>query len=240
MRRSPGKSGLAISATASGRGSTGLNSAGRASSGCFSSLRMSVLFSAEIQSSDAGSRSSRMRADVSMPRSPTHQRHPLDPEPLPDARDLPGHRGRIAGVAGKHLHGDRATVPCAQQAEGDLLLALLAVPVVAELRQRTLSPLEVAGTDVVQNQCLSAKVPVRQALLDPGLAIEQPVEHREHLVAADRFVSRNVSAVVGRSVADCSGYGFWWTATNPVRSRGGFLSKQAISEEAASGEADSV
>ncbi len=187
MRRSPGNSGLAISATASGRSSPGLSGAGCAASGGFSSLRMSVLFS-PVQRRGfqiLANASRRQHAAVA------HQRHPLDPEPLPDARYLPGHRGRIAGVAGKHLHGYRATVAGAQQAEGDLLLALLAVPVVTELRQRAFLPLEVAGTDIVQNQRLSAKVPVRKALLDPALTIEQPVEHRKHLVAADPSQAEN-------------------------------------------------
>ena len=66
-----GEVGVAISATACSCSSSGRNGGCPPLSGFFKKLRMSVLFSAEIQSSVAGSRSSRMRAVVSMPLSPT-------------------------------------------------------------------------------------------------------------------------------------------------------------------------
>ena len=69
ISRSPGKSGLAISATASWTGTSAV-------SGPFASFRMSVDFSAEIQSRPAGTSSSRMRALAAMPRSPTKATRP--------------------------------------------------------------------------------------------------------------------------------------------------------------------
>ena len=70
-RRSPGKSGLAISATASGSSWSGFNGAGPFVPTGFSNVRRSVLFRAEIQSRSAGATEARIRAVVSMPRSPT-------------------------------------------------------------------------------------------------------------------------------------------------------------------------
>ena len=74
--RSPGKSGLVISATASG---TRLSAASGAwpfwpcpaCPGAATSLRKCLVVKAEIQSRPAGCRSARMRAVVSMPLSPT-------------------------------------------------------------------------------------------------------------------------------------------------------------------------
>ena len=69
---------------------------------------------------------------------------------------------------------------------GDLLLALLAVAVVAEGRQGTAPSFQERAGNVVQDKGSAApEVAVGEALLDPGLALQQPVEHGQHLVAGD-------------------------------------------------------
>jgi hypothetical protein len=62
------------------------------------------------------SRSSRMRAEVSMPRSPHHF---LEPEALPQFADLRGHGFRIPGVALEYLYRHRTTLVIGQQPEDD-------------------------------------------------------------------------------------------------------------------------
>ena len=96
---------------------------------------MASVLKAEIQARPAGERSSRSRAVVSMPRSPT-KRDGVDAEASLDLLDLRRHRLGIPRVAGEDLHGQRAAVLGAQQAEDDLQLAFLAVPVMAERGQR--------------------------------------------------------------------------------------------------------
>ena len=145
---------------------------------------MSVVFSAEIQSRPAGSRSSRMRARGEHP-PVAHQRDAADAEAPADPVHLARHRGRVRGVAGEDLHGDGTPVGGAEQPEHDLPLAPLAVAVVAEGRERALRAFQVAGADVVQDERAALQVPVGEAPLDPGLALQQPVEHVQHLVAGD-------------------------------------------------------
>ena len=108
-----------------------------------------------------------------------------DAETLLNPLHLPTQRGWIGRVPGEHLDSQGTAIGRAQQPEHDLLLALFAVPVVAEGGQRAEAPLQIAGTHVVQDQGGVVEVPVGEAGLDPLLAGEQPVEHGEHLVARD-------------------------------------------------------
>ncbi len=94
-------------------------------------------------------------------------------------------RARIRRVAGEHIYGHGTAVGRAEQAEDDLLLALLAVPVVAEHGQWRTAPLQIAGRDIVEQQGGALEMPSGEALLDPRLPPQQPVEHVEHFVAAD-------------------------------------------------------
>ncbi len=94
-------------------------------------------------------------------------------------------RARIRRVAGEHIYGHGTAVGRAEQAEDDLLLALLAVPVVAERGQWRTAPLQIAGRDIVEQQGGALEMPSGEALLDPRLPPQQPVEHVEHFVAAD-------------------------------------------------------
>ena len=84
---------------------------------------------------------------------------------------MPSHRGRVDRVAGKLFDRQLAAVGSAQQPEHDLLLALLAVPVVAEGGQRAEPPHQVGGAHVVQDQGGVLQVAVDKAGLDPALAI---------------------------------------------------------------------
>ena len=88
-----------------------------------------------VQFKPAGFTSSRMRASVSMPRSPTSTTR-CSPKRW-RLVDLRAHGHRIGGVAVKHLHGHRTARLIAQQAELDLQLAALAVAGMAALGQRT-------------------------------------------------------------------------------------------------------
>ena len=81
-----------------------------------------------------------------------HQGHPAHPEPIPDLGNLRPQRHRIPPVARKHRHRHRTALFGAQQSEHDLLLALLAVPVVTERRQWTTPSLQEAGGDVIEDQ----------------------------------------------------------------------------------------
>ena len=94
-------------------------------------------------------------------------------------------RARIRRVAGEHIYGHGTAVGRAEQAEDDLLLALLAVAVVAERGQWRTAPLQIAGRDIVEQQGGALEMPSGEALLDPRLPPQQPVEHVEHFVAAD-------------------------------------------------------
>ncbi len=94
-------------------------------------------------------------------------------------------RARIRRVAGEHIYGHGTAVGRAEQAADDLLLALLAVAVVAERGQWRTAPLQIAGRDIVEQQGGALEMPSGEALLDPRLPPQQPVEHVEHFVAAD-------------------------------------------------------
>jgi len=61
-----------------------------------------------------------------------------------DLVDLDGERARIAHGALEHLDRHRATIRRAQKTIDDLQLALLAIAIVAELRQLAAAALEIA------------------------------------------------------------------------------------------------
>ena len=114
-----------------------------------------------------------------------HQGDAGDAEALADAPHPGADRGRVGGVAGERLDGQRAAVGGAQHPEDDLRLALLAVAAVAVGGQRAEPPFEVAGADVVEDQGGVAEVADGEAGLDPTLSSEQPVEEGEHFAAGD-------------------------------------------------------
>ena len=110
---------------------------------------MSLLFRAETQSRPAGPRSLRMRAVVSMPRSPARATREMPKRSRIACLGADG--GGIGGVA-KHLDGHGAAVSGAQQAADDLALALLTVAVVAEGGQGAAVAFEVREETSYQDQ----------------------------------------------------------------------------------------
>jgi len=108
------------------------------------------------------------------------------PEAVLDLADLRGQGGGIAGVSSEDLDGEWAAVGGAEQAEDHLPFALLGVAVVTEGGQRTVLAFQVGGGDVVEDQGGAPEVAAGQAFLDPPLALPEPVQHVQHLVAGDR------------------------------------------------------
>ena len=96
-----------------------------------------------------------------------------------------GHGGGIGGVAGEDFDCHRTAVGGTQEAEDQLLAVFLAVAAVAEAGEGTMAPFEIAGGDVVEDHGAAGEVAVGEALFDPGLAEQQPVEHVEDFVAVD-------------------------------------------------------
>ena len=88
---------------------------------------------------------------------------------------LVGDRGRVAAVARIDLHRHRHAALTGQDPVDHLPLARLAVAAVAEAHQRAGPALVIAGGDVVEHRRRLPQVAPGQLLLDPLLALEQPV-----------------------------------------------------------------
>ena len=185
ISRPPGKSGPAVSATASGPGASGSSGAG-ASAPRSSGFLMSRLSREGIQPGPAGLQilpdpGRGGHAPV------THGRHPVDAEAPADPPDLRRDRGRVGRVAREHFHRHRAAVGGDREPVGDPHSAFLSVTVVAEGRERAAPPLEAGAAHVIQDQGAAAfQVPAGQAPPGPGLARQQPAGHARHPVAGDR------------------------------------------------------
>jgi hypothetical protein len=65
------------------------------------------------------------------------------------------------------------------------------IPTVAELRQRTLAALEVGRTDVIKHQNAVLEMTAGQAVLDPDLALQQPIQRLIGLVILDLAEAQN-------------------------------------------------
>ena len=114
------------------------------------------------------------------------QHHMIKREALLDLVDLCGERARIGGIALECLDRHRAAVSRAQQAVDDLQLALLAVAVVAALRQFAAAALQIARRHVVEHQRAGAQMLARERPLDRLLALAQPVEGDVEFVFVNR------------------------------------------------------
>ena len=161
-----------------------------------------ALISARSRSSNSDScsgPSSAASAWIAGARRQVIQSEPRRREIVADAR-----RGDHAAIADHHQPADREAVlhlldlraqrrsdrPCcrrtprsqpagpraAQQAVDDLRPILAVVAAVAVARQRAAPPLEVGGADVVEHEHAILEMTPRQAVLDPRLALQQPVE----------------------------------------------------------------
>ena len=121
----------------------------------------------------------------------------IEREALLDLVDLRGERARIGGVAFEHLDRHRTTVARAQQTVDDLQLALLAVAVVAELRQLAAAPLHIARRHVVEHQHAGAQMLASERLLDRLLTLAQPVEGNIKLVFVNRSKTKRLAEAEG-------------------------------------------
>ena len=139
-------------------------------------MRIFGALSAVIHRSPAGERSSRTRASVSSPLSPTSTMRGQR-EARGELLGLGGHGAGIGRVATEDLGGHRTAVPVAEQGEDDLQLAAPAVAGVAALGQRALRALEVHRGQVAEHERAVLDVLRRQGPLDALLPPEQPV-HR--------------------------------------------------------------
>ena len=152
-----------------------------------------------IQSSPAGATSSRMRASVSIPRSPTSTTRSR-PKRRAQLVELRPHGAGVGGVAFEDLDGDGASLAVAQQPEHDLQLPSLAIARIAALGQRAAPPFEVGGGQVVEHQGAVAQVAFGQTLLDDALALEQPVHRGVELVFVDVLDAELLGQRIARGV----------------------------------------
>ena len=159
ISRSPGKSGEVISARSW--------TSNRVS--CRSPPRTSALTcgarSAVIQPRPAGATSSRSRAAVSMPRSPTSTTVVIPNRSLTLATWAATVVG-VPGVAREHLDRDRDALGGGQQPVDDLQPAPHPVLGVPDRAQRAGPPLERGRGDVIQHQGAAGQVPGGQRVLD--------------------------------------------------------------------------
>ena len=110
------------------------------------------------------------------------QGDPPEAEAAADLVDLPAHRRRIGRIAFEHFDRDRASLAVAQKPVRYLLLVAPAVSAVAARGHPDAAPLDIARAQVVEDQRILRQAPVREAPLDPGLALQKPVQHGEDLV----------------------------------------------------------
>src|SRR5215472_309404 len=174
--RSPGNSGAVISARSRSSNSDSWKAP------VSSRARICGALSAVIQSSPAGFSSSRMRALVIMPRSPTST-----------TRDRPKRAlslsicvASVIGSAVKYLDRHRAAIGRTQQTVDDLQFALLAVARMAETCQLAAAAFKPGRGDVVEHQRPLFEVAARERGLDRALARAEPVERAIELDLVDR------------------------------------------------------
>ena len=107
-------------------------------------------------------------------------------ETVPNLVHLCGQRRRVRRVAGEQLDRDRTAIRGAEKPVDDLFLALLAVAIVPELCEGTVTSFDITRRDVIEQQCLVVpQMPLCQGLLDPDLTFFEPIQHGENLVAGD-------------------------------------------------------
>ena len=82
----------------------------------------------------------------------------------------------------EHLNRDRPPGPIAQQPVDDLRRAALLIARVPQPGQLARAPLEIRGGHVVEHQFPSLEMPAGETILDPLLALKQPVHRRVQIV----------------------------------------------------------
>src|SRR6266700_1273832 len=104
------------------------------------------------------------------------QHHTADPEAILDLLDLRTQRLRIGRVAVKDFNRYRQPLARTEQPVDDLRPIAPVIAAVSIARQWTATALKVGRTDVVEHQNAVLEMSPRQAVLDPALAIDQPIE----------------------------------------------------------------
>jgi hypothetical protein len=129
-------------------------------------------------------------ADLAQALDPGAREHPpvadeddvAQAEPVAQLGDLGLERGRIGGVAAEGLDRDRAAPLVGQQAEHDLGPVRASVAGMAVRRERAMAALQVRARQVVQDERARAEMAGGEAALDAVLAAEQPVHRPVQLV----------------------------------------------------------
>ena len=103
------------------------------------------------------------------------EHRPLQSEAVAELADLGGHGGGVGRVPWERLDGDRPSFGVAQQTELDLRQPFLAVARVSSINQRAGPAVAPDRGQIVKNGTSFAQVLLGQRLLDPRLALEQPV-----------------------------------------------------------------
>ena len=121
---------------------------------------------------------------VIIPRSPTSTTCSI-PKRSDDRAGRVGQGLLVCDVALVHADRDRPPLRRACQPVGDLQLALDAVARVAKFGQRAAAPLQIARGQVIEHEPLAGEVASGERLLDPLLALQQPVHRRQQLGLGD-------------------------------------------------------
>ena len=199
ISRSPGNSSLVTSARSRSSNNDGVTVPAA------SSLRIIGARSVVIQRRPSTpAKSLRMRAAVSMPRSPTSTTR-CKPKRV---RIFSTWQATVLGVGRRALEDldrNRTTLGRAQQTEDDLQRALLAVAAVPALGQRAVGSLQVTGGQVVEHQRVFPQVPLGQTLLDGRLLLHEPVHRGVELMLIDgaepEHLAQGGDGAVGRQGA---------------------------------------
>ena len=108
--------------------------------------------------------------------------HRLKAEAGLELCDLRGQRLVVVQLAREDLDRNRPAGPVAEQPVDDLPRSAFAVTRIPQPRQRASAALEVGRGDVVEHQLTVAQVAAREAVLDPLLALQQPIKRRVKIV----------------------------------------------------------
>ena len=110
----------------------------------------------------------------------------------------------VAGITGKHLNGQGPALGVAQQADDDLLLARLAIPVVAPGGQGVMVAFQVAAGDVIKEEIRAAvgMELFKEPLFEAELVFRQPGQVGIKLIFVERVQLQHVASGVTARQAD--------------------------------------
>ncbi len=113
--------------------------------------------------------------------------YPVQGEAVLELLDVRAQRAGVRGVAREDFDRHRAAVPVAEQSEGDLRLASLAVSGVAVPGERALRSFEVDRGQVAEDECAFPEAPFGELPFDARLSLDQPVHGPVELVGRGFF-----------------------------------------------------